>query len=179
LAFVLADDEARGLAAVRPSTLRRVRGRTVALGSDFTKSAWAELMRVGDRRYDDVRPRVTDGVPRWKGSATMSLDDARAAAAADQRAADDTVASSLGGDEMPVSGKLEIFDDHLVMNVPDSGPLDSFALRPLGAVRVVAGVDGTRADVTFVLTVANGRRVLVRLGRARGLADVLGTLPPA
>jgi hypothetical protein len=179
LAFVLADDEARGLAAVRPSTLRRVRGRTVALGSDFTKSAWAELMRVGDRRYDDVRQRVTDGVPRWKGSATMSFDDARAAAAADNRVADDSVAASLGGDEMPVSGKLEIFDDHLVMNVPDSGPLDSFALRPLGAVRVVAGVDGTRADVTFVLTVANGRRVLVRLGRARGLADVLGTLPPA
>jgi hypothetical protein len=81
--------------------------------------------------------------------------------------------------DMPVSGKLDIFDDHLVLNVPVTGQTESFALRPLGADRVVGVVDGNPGDAAFVLTVANGLRVLVRLGRAYKLTEVLGTLPPA
>jgi len=80
---------------------------------------------------------------------------------------------------MPVLGKLEIFDDHLVMNVPGTSPLDSFALRPKGTVAVVGVVDGNPGEAALVVTLLNGKRVVIRLGRARRLADVLGTLPPA
>jgi len=65
------------------------------------------------------------------------------------------------------------------MNVPDTGPINSFAMHPNGPVSVVGVIDGKPGDAAFVVSLPNGRRVGVRLGRARGLADVLGTLPPA
>ena len=179
LQFVLADEQAQAFAANRPTGLGRLRGVAVALSSDLLKSGWTEAMRVGDRTHDSVPPPVTTGTPLWKGSARMSLKDARVASHTDARGLDDSMAGSLGGEDMPVSGKLEIFDDHLVMNVPDSGPIDSFAMHPRGSVSVVGVVDGNPGDATFVVPLPNGRRVAVRLGRARGLADVLGTLPPA
>jgi len=109
----------------------------------------------------------------------MSLKDARIASLTDHRGNDDSMAGSLGGEGMPVLGKLEIFDDHLVMNVPGTSPLDSFALRPKGTVAVVGVVDGNPGEAALVVTLLNGKRVVIRLGRARRLADVLGTLPPA
>ena len=179
LPFVLADDQSQALAAERPAGLGKVRGVAVALSSDLLKSAWTEAMRVGDRTHDSVRPRITNGTPLWKGSASMSLKDARIASLTDHRGNDDSMAGSLGGEGMPVSGKLEIFDDHLVMNVPDTSPLDSFALRPKGTVAVVGVIDGNPGEAALVVTLLNGKRVVIRLGRARRLADVLGTLPPA
>ena len=106
LQFVLADDDAQALAAARPGALERFRGRAVALSSDLLKSAWTEAMRVGDRAHDPVRPRITQGEPRWKGNASLALEDARAAALLDHRGIDDSIAGSLGGEDMPVSGKL-------------------------------------------------------------------------
>jgi len=179
LQFVLADEQSQALAAERPTGLGKVRGVAVALSSDLLKSAWTEAMRVGNRVDLPARPRITQGTPLWKGSARMSMKDARVASLADDRGIDDSVAGSLGGEDMPVSGKLEIFDDHLVMNVPDTCPLDSFAMRPNRAVAVVGVVDGNPGDAAFVVTLPNGWRVVVRLGRARRLADVLGTVPPA
>lgn len=178
LQFQLADEEAQAAAAARPDTLGRIRGRAVGLTSDLLKSAWSEAMRVGDRQHDSVPARITQGEPRWKGGASLSLSDARAAALLDHRGVGDSIAGSLGGDDMPVSGKLEIFDDHLVMNVEASGPMGSFAIRPQGAVEVVGVVDGNEGEAAFVLSLTSGHRIVVRLGRARGLADVLGTIPP-
>ncbi|MEQ1702679.1 MAG: hypothetical protein ABMA25_21425 [Ilumatobacteraceae bacterium] len=179
LYFQLAGEEARSAAAAaRPAGLGRVRGQAVALSSDLLKSAWSEAMRVGDRAHDSAPARITQGTPRWKGSATISWEEARDAAVLDRRGVADSIAGSLGGDDMPVSGKLEIFDDHLVMNVPVSGPMGSFAIRPQGPVEVVGVVDGNPREAAFVLSLSNGRRIVVWLGRARGLADVLGTLPP-
>lgn len=179
LQFVLADERAQALSAARPKGPSKVRGVAVALSSDLLKSAWTEAMRVGDRAHDPVRRRITDGTPRWRGSASMSLKDARVASLTDHRGIDDSVSGSLGGEDMPVSGKVEIFDDHLVMNVSDSGPIGSFAIRPRGPVPVVGVVDGNPGDAAFVVTLDNGRQVVIRLGRARGLAGVLGTVPPA
>jgi len=179
LQFVLADEQAQAFVAERPTGFDKVRGVAVALSSDLLKSAWTEAMRVGDRTRDPVRPRITKVTPLWKGSASMSLKDARVASLTDDRGIDDSLAGSLGGEDMPVSGKLEIFDDHLVMNVPDTGPINSFAMHPNGPVSVVGVIEGKPGDAAFVVSLPSGRRVGVRLSRARGLADVLGTLPPA
>lgn len=179
LQFVLADRQARELAAQRPSSVSKVRGVAVALSADLLKSAWTEAMRVGDRSSDPVRARITQGDPQWHGSAKMSLKDARVASRADQRGVDDSFSVSLGGEDMPVSGKLDVFEDHLVMNVSDVGPMGSFAIRPEGQVMVVGVVAGNPGESALVVTVASGHQIVIRLGRARRLAEVLGTLAPS
>lgn len=179
LLFVLAGDEARTRAAARPSGLKRVRGTAAALSTDLVSSAWEELTRVGNRAHEPGRRKITEATPLWAGTAKMSLEDARVAASADRRLTENSLGASLGGDQTPISGKLEIFDDHMVMNTFDHSPVDPFALHPHGDVSVVGVVDGNPGDAAFVLALRSGRLVTLRLGRARGLAAVLGTLPPA
>lgn len=175
--FVLADDEARQLAAARPGGLAQARGVAVRLTTDLVKSAWSELMKS---RPDDHGPsrRLTADTPLWSGGAHLSLAHARVAVALDGGLRDDTVASSLGGEEMQVTGNVEIHPERLIMSTHATAPVEPFALRPLGPVHVTGVVDGNPGDNAFVVTLSDGHRVVVHLGRARKLAEYLGTLRP-
>jgi hypothetical protein len=43
----------------------------------------------------------------------------------------------------------------------------------------VGVIDGNPGAAAFVVSLVSGQRLVLRLGRARGLAEVLGTLAPA
>lgn len=177
LEFVLADEVAQQLAADRPGGLAKLRGVGVRVTHDLVSSAWAEMMKTRGDEYTSRR-RPTDERPLWAGAAHLSVAHARAASTLDGLPLPDTLTASLGGDDMQVTGNLELHPDRLIMNTHTSSPVDPFTIHPVGPVHVTGVIDGNEGDNAFVVTLPSGPRIVIHLGRASKLAEHLGTLRP-